>query len=543
MNALRNLAASLEAERTWRWVLGAWLLANLASLIGRPLNHDVGYHIHAATRLVEGARLYVDIYEINPPIIFYLNQVPALVAQWTGLSDILTFYIWVALLALAAIALTAHLLAQAPGMPLLLRRLLILALIYHFFIFEPRAFGQREYYFMIFFMPYLAAAFVTLKGGRLPLWTCFAVAVPFAVATAQKPHFLLPFLLVELTLCFQHRGVAPLFRRENWIAGSTMLALVVASLWRHPEFLSDMLPMVMGTYNAFDQNIIVLTYNGRFMRLVAALLAVFMMLRYFLRDRSAKDFALLSVVAALGMIGFYLLQAKGYTYHTLPAAVFMNLGLATLVGGFLIDRNSATDESVEINREDQLVRRTMGWAVTFGLIVAFFGTTASAYVYDPIRAGGQYPKWMRHYTQALLDHAPDQPAFALTSSIYVPYPPVPLAGSRWPYRYNHLWPLPNFYRSDDIDAGEADYRPPARQGALERRFFDTVVEDLLANPPRLVAVETQRYKQGFGYLDFDFVEYFSLDPRFTRLWSDYVLLEDLGQVELYLYSPAAAPVS
>ncbi len=541
MNALRKFAAGLEDKRTWRWILAGWLFANLASLFGRPLNHDVGYHIHAATRLVEGARLYVDLYEINPPNIFYLNKAPALFAQATGLSDILTFYTWVALLALASIALIAHLLAKLAELPILLRRILILALIYHFFLFEPQAFGQREYYFVIFFAPYLAAAFLTLKGIRLPLWACFAVAVPLAIATTQKPHFLLPFLLVELTLCLQHRSLYSLFRRENWIAGVTMLAAVLVTLQLHPEFLADMLPMVLGTYNAYDQGLIVLTYNGRFLRLVGALLAVALMLRYFLRDQRAKELALLWVIAALGMTGFYLLQAKGYTYHSLPAAVFMNLGLATLVAGYIAGRTGRSQNTmIEGVAADRVIRRGMGAAIGFALSVAFFGTTAAAYIYKPMQYGGLYSDWMRDYTQTLREHASDQPSFAFSSSIYIAYPPVPLAGSLWPYRYNHLWPMPNFYRSDDPHSGEAVYRAPGQQGDLERRFFETVVSDLLANPPHIVAVETQRYKQGFGYLGFDFIKYYSLDPRFADFWRDYVLLKSVGPIDLYLWKPAGS---
>ena len=42
-------------------------------LLSIPMNHDTSWLLEATRRWVEGGRLYVDIVEINPPLIFLEN--------------------------------------------------------------------------------------------------------------------------------------------------------------------------------------------------------------------------------------------------------------------------------------------------------------------------------------------------------------------------------------------------------------------------------------------------------------------------------------
>ena len=42
-----------------------------AALVASPLNSDAGYVLVAARRMLEGDRLYVDVIETNPPLVFF----------------------------------------------------------------------------------------------------------------------------------------------------------------------------------------------------------------------------------------------------------------------------------------------------------------------------------------------------------------------------------------------------------------------------------------------------------------------------------------
>lgn len=58
----------------------------LAFLWDRQINHDTAWYLIATRKWLDGARLYVDIYEVNPPLNFYFTVPPVLLADATGMS-------------------------------------------------------------------------------------------------------------------------------------------------------------------------------------------------------------------------------------------------------------------------------------------------------------------------------------------------------------------------------------------------------------------------------------------------------------------------
>ena len=51
-----------------------------------PLNHDAAALLHFSQRWLAGERLYVDLIDVNPPLVFILNLVPATIARLTPIS-------------------------------------------------------------------------------------------------------------------------------------------------------------------------------------------------------------------------------------------------------------------------------------------------------------------------------------------------------------------------------------------------------------------------------------------------------------------------
>ena len=68
-------------------LIGLGLLAELRTY-ARP---DTGFLLDAAARVLDGSRLYVDVVEINPPLIVALNIPAVLVGRLLGISDILVY--------------------------------------------------------------------------------------------------------------------------------------------------------------------------------------------------------------------------------------------------------------------------------------------------------------------------------------------------------------------------------------------------------------------------------------------------------------------
>ena len=89
----------------------ALLLALLPTLLfipfvlAPPLNHDVAAVLGFSERWLAGERLYVDLIDVNPPLIFVLNLLPAFIAARTGLDAVLALQLCLLVLGAAVWAL------------------------------------------------------------------------------------------------------------------------------------------------------------------------------------------------------------------------------------------------------------------------------------------------------------------------------------------------------------------------------------------------------------------------------------------------------
>src|SRR5579872_4628317 len=132
-----------------------------------PLDGDVAAILDYAVRMVAGERLYVDLFDVNPPLIFWLNIGPAWIADRLALDPAVVFVACVLMLQGASLALCRRPIAalRELGHPIA-RAALPLAGLSILLILPRHNFGQREPLMVGFALPYLALAAVRLAGGR-----------------------------------------------------------------------------------------------------------------------------------------------------------------------------------------------------------------------------------------------------------------------------------------------------------------------------------------------------------------------------------------
>src|SRR5215813_700280 len=92
--------------------LEVWLALALTVLVVflAPLTHDAAWYLVATRRYLDGARLYVDLIEVNPPLMFWLMTPPTWLGRALGLSDPVTGNLLPALALVASTFLAARVL-------------------------------------------------------------------------------------------------------------------------------------------------------------------------------------------------------------------------------------------------------------------------------------------------------------------------------------------------------------------------------------------------------------------------------------------------
>src|SRR5581483_2686228 len=135
-----------------------WGLAQLFP----PLNHDVGAVLQWSGRMLAGERLYVDINDVNPPLIYWLNLIPAGLARAAQLAAPRAFVLTV-LATIAGMLLLARPLFHKLAPPGSFTALALPGLaLFVLLVYPQTSFGQREHLLAILTLPYLLLA--SLRG-------------------------------------------------------------------------------------------------------------------------------------------------------------------------------------------------------------------------------------------------------------------------------------------------------------------------------------------------------------------------------------------
>lgn len=488
-------------------------MLGVAAAFAWPLNWDAAWYLEAASQLLEGRRLYVDLIDINPPLITWISTIPVGFAAATGLSGPTSFLFFV--LSLFGLSFWLSIRVVAAGWPDRsdVRRFLLVLQPAVLLLLPTINFGEREHLLMIFAMPYLLLAAArsrpdaeSLRGpGRT---TAAALGALAGLGIALKPHFLLLPLFVEGWL-LARMGARVWIARSELVAGGTVLVTYAALvLTLTPEYL-DAARLALAGYGVLDASAGELLLRGEVYMVCGAGLAA-----WSLWSRPPmRGLGTVLALASLALAAVALVQTKGWSYQYYPALCSSALlvGLAVL----------------------ELLRRTLDGGRRF-LAYALLGTTLVGSVGSLLvpRALDRGEQPIRRLATVVAREASGGSVMVFSTEIGAGFPLVNYAGVAWASRYPSLWFLPAFYPARPAAGGRV-YRPPDEQGKTERRLFDAVVDDFVARVPELVLVVSAVAEPGFPEGDFDYLQYYGQDPRFTRALERYERLATLQPYTLY----------
>src|SRR6188472_1630962 len=75
-----NLRAAISILSTG--MLAVVLAVVLFTMLRSPLKDDIAWLLYVARRWLAGRELYIDVVEINPPLIVWISAIPLQLASW-----------------------------------------------------------------------------------------------------------------------------------------------------------------------------------------------------------------------------------------------------------------------------------------------------------------------------------------------------------------------------------------------------------------------------------------------------------------------------
>jgi len=506
----RRLGAGMAAL-LGRRAVAAWttllLLVTLAvvlfTLLRLPLKDDVAWLLYVARRWLAGRELYVDVVEVNPPLIVWISAVPIRLAQWLGTAPEMVAMPFFIAVVMGCAWWTSGLLRGRSA--LFAQRLPVFAVLGIVLLAVPGIeVGQREHLLIAALLPFLVLYARALDGESPALPTAIAAGVLAGLGCALKPRYALVFGVLEGLALVRGTGVLRgpgAMRALSLSVGATLLIYAGAVLGFCPNYVRRAVPMALALYGATDVPLSDLMSEMARV-LVAQAIAWTLVLRSRGRRLPENTLVLVLLLTAAACTVVCVIDGKNWFYHRLPATVATVLALLVWAGSLLLNRT----------------RWPRVWLplLLAGAAVCMF-VLASVQRLEPAVEMAVVPE--RNTVQRLEELIHREKAhryIAFSEWIALGFPVVNNTGVIWTSRFDSMWALKGELwrvRFDPLAAKEW----PIRQW---------VAQDFIAGCPDLAVVD----RRG----SVDYVDILSRsDPGFARAWSHFRQIDAFDGLEIY----------
>jgi len=447
-----------------------------------PINHDVSYFLYIARLILEGGTQYVDLIDHNLPLATQILLPVVMLSDWAGLPIDLALTSYIMVLVVVAWALCmVQILRWNIGDT---AKFWIAAILIAGFCYLPGYFfAQREHLFTILIAPYLVAMASRSAGQTIPTWFAVISGVLAGLSIGVKPHFVLVPAVMEAMLLLQRQH--KLLRAENLSLLATVTALTVYVLVVYPEWAGQIVPAALSTYGAYNEPILMVAW--------LIIITILFSLVYLLCRRNShvtpSIFRIL-MFSILGSLFIYVLQRKGWLYHSYPLIFFI----------FLLFCAALASWDYADWRKARYAAPALVASVLLGFLVYNIARLPDRTDLEAMSGRVQ------NTTGAIL---------VLSTGLFPGFPLVLEEKRRWASRFPGLGYLPQIATNDR--AGERD-QTMARWEASMRSHL---VSDIKRNKPSIIFVPGNTYQAQGLPEGFDILEWLLRDPDFVAAWSRY----------------------
>ena len=466
-------------------LLCAALSVVLFAVMRTPLKDDIAWLLYVARRWMAGRALYVDVVEINPPLIVWLSAVPIQIGAWFNLDPqriAMPFFI----ASVMGCAWWTAVLLRARG-GLFADRLPVFAVIGSVLLVVPAGdLGQREHLLVAAILPYLVLFAGSLDGMRPKHISAICAGVLAGLGCALKPRYAGVFVVLECLALYQ--GMRP-WRVMPVAAAATMALYGAAVALICPAYLARAVPLALALYGGTDVPFTQLLIDS--LPLLAGEAIAILLWRQARRDLPERNVLLTLVVFAATSTVICFLDGKDWFYHRLPATIVTVLALLCWAISTWLHRHS----------ESRSLRLPMAMA---GIAAIVFSVTAFQRL-EPEVALAMQPEFTT--VQRLEQIVRQQHArtyIAFSEWIALGFPVVNNTGVAWASRFDSMWALKG-------ELWRARFDPAATKEFPISRW---VAHDFIAGCPDIAVVDNRETT--------DYIRVLSASDRsFARVWTRY----------------------
>ena len=453
------------------------------------LNHDTAWYLVATQKWLDGARLYTDIIEVNPPWGFYWT-VPAIwLSKLTALDKQLSFLVFIGFLSAISFLSVWDSIKRIPDLTITRKIVYAELVVIGVLWFTTPQVGQREHILILCFLPYVFNVFAEAHGVSFSKKRRIILAILALSGIMLKPYFVMFPLAVSIYEAVAARSFRPVIKLENWIIGIGCLLYVLFVYLVHPEYFTFLLPIAFTVYGAVGGTVDQVLSALPVVVILWLLITIFLWL---LEKNQQKGEALFAITALGGAASFYL-QFTGFEYHTYPFFIF-----AFLFFSFILMIPG---------------KRIMLYCFAIAGILAavYFGPRPMRYQND--------------FSIDILQHIENAPkdsvVMILSTNVYAGFPLALTKEWVWASRFPHQWPLPGAF--DNIVKLDCEIVPVKCQKNNDiinyARYAN--IEDIKKYNPDYIIFDSRKNKSYINDPNFDYIAFLSEDPSFADVWENY----------------------
>lgn len=499
------------------------LAVMLFTALRTPLKDDIAWLLYVARRWMAGRELYVDVIEVNPPLIVWISAIPIHIAGWLRVQpEVVAMPFFMSAILGSAFATACTLrdyIGRVDGFhhrSLFADRLPVFAILGTVLLVVPgMELGQREHLLIAAGLPYLVLFARGLDGHRPRPSLAIAVGIVAALGCALKPRYAAAFAVLECLTLLRGQTV---FRLMPMAAATALAAYAGLVFLISPSYYSRAIPLALALYGVSDVTFLHLLFDS--LRLLACQGAALMLWgwsrqflpRSFLPERSL---VLTLVVFSLAATVVCFLDGKVWFYHRLPATIATILALLVWITSAIANRRQAPAGRARHILLPMLV------AVA---AIATFAVTTFQRVKPEIESAVQPERTITAHLEDVVRRYKVRRYIAFSEWIALGFPVVNNTGVTWTSRFDSMWALKG-------ELWRVRFDPTAEREYPVRRW---VARDFVQGCPDLAVVDL---RDGFNYI----AVLSASDPEFARAWAGYRRIEAFDGLEVYLRHGKCSP--